>query len=82
MSLFSLDLQSTTYRIDNICLWHEWLKNTKIITKSSYIVDSTYTASYTDWCTFCIISIDRPFGAAKERGFLSPKKKQAKRKNY
>ena len=72
MSLFSLDLQSTTYRIDNICLWHELLKNTKIITKSSYIVNSTYTSSYTDRCKFYIIRIDRPFGAAldiqKERG--------------
>ena len=37
---------------------HEWLKKTKIITKAYCIVNSTYTVSYTDRCTSCIINID------------------------
>ena len=47
-----------------ICLLHEKLKRTKIITKTYWIVNSPYTLSYTDRCTSCIISIDRPSGAA------------------
>ena len=66
-SLFSLTLKSTTYRIDNICLLHEWLKKTKIMTKASYIVNSTYN----DQCMSCNISIACPSGEGNghwERG--------------
>ena len=40
------------------------LKKTKIITNTYWIVNSTYTISYTDRCTSCTISIDHPCGAA------------------
>ena len=40
------------------------LKKTKIITNTYWIVNSTYTVSYTDRCTSCTISIDHPFGAS------------------
>ena len=63
-SIFSLTLQSTTYGIYNRCLLHEWLKKTMFVSKASYIVNSMYTASYTDQCTSCNIIIDHPFGAA------------------
>ena len=40
------------------------LKKTKIITNIYWIVNSTYTVSYTDRCTSCSISIDHTCGAA------------------
>ena len=46
---------------------HEKLKKTKIITKTYWIVKSTYTVSYPDRCTSCIISID-PLWGDTERG--------------
>ena len=39
-------------------------KKTKIINNTYWIVNSTYTVSYTDRCTSCTISIDHPSGAA------------------
>ena len=78
---FSLDLLADNLYI-TICLLHEKLKKTKIITKTYWIVNSTYTVSYTDRCTSCIICIDCPSGATldnwkggegyiKEHSFLS-----------
>ena len=40
------------------------LKNTKIITNTYWIVNSTYTISYTDRCTSCTLSIDHLSRAA------------------
>ena len=39
------------------------LKKTKTITNIYWIVNSTYTVSYTERCTSCTISIDHPCGA-------------------
>ena len=57
-SLFSLIYLQTT-----LCLLLKKLKKTKIINKTYWIDDSTYTVSYTDRCTSCNMSIDRPSGA-------------------
>ena len=61
----SLDLLADNLYI-TICLLHKMLKKTKIITKTYWIVDSTYTVSYPDRCTSCNMSIDRPSRATLE----------------
>ena len=57
----SLDLLAGNLYI-TICLLHKKLKKTKI-TNTYWIVNSTYTVSYTDRYTSCTISIDHPSGA-------------------
>ena len=61
MSLFSprftwQHLICTRMLLYKLCLLHEWLKKTKIITKAYWIVNSTYTViSYTDRCTLYVL---------------------------
>ena len=63
----SFPSQLITYRIDNRCLLHIWLKKTKFISKATYIINSTYTASYTVGVRPVMWVFDRPFGPSGRR---------------